>query len=288
LAARAGARPATALWLGLLNPLVFFHVIGGAHNDGLMVGLMLAGLELALSGGSRSWTAASMRAVAGVALVTLAANVKVVAVIALASLGAALVRRAGTPARRLFIAVTLAAWPVAISLAVAASTGLGLGWVRAILVPTTVHSWLAPTNQLGFLIGGAGSLYGYDITSTAITLFTRVGALAGSVIVVSLLWTTTRGRRRPLEVCGLMFAAIVALGPVVQPWYLLWIVLPLATTPSTDRTRWRLAAISAAFAVALPPIMGSAADLALAYAVAALVLASGIVVWRVCATRRDA
>jgi alpha-1,6-mannosyltransferase len=179
-----------------------------------------------------------------------------------------------------FVAVTLTAWPVAISLAVAAGAGLGLGWVRGIVVPTTVHSWLAPTNQLGFLIGGAGSLYGYDITATAITLLTRVGALAGCAIVGYLLWTAGHGLRGPLQVCGLTFASLVALGPVVQPWYLLWIVLPLATTPLSDRARWRLAAISAALAVALPPIMGPAADIALGYAVASVAIVGGIIVCR--------
>lgn len=280
LAARAGARPTTALWLGLLNPLVLFHVIGGAHNDGLMMGLMLAGLELGLSGVSRASTAPTIRVLAGVGLVTLAANVKVVAVIALLSLGAEVIRRASTPARRVSVAVILAMWSVAISIAAAASTGLGFGWLRAIVVPTTVHSWLAPTNQLGFLVGAVGSLTGHDVTATAVALSTRIGAVAGCAIAAHLLWTAARGRRHPLQTCGLMFAAIVAMGPVVQPWYVLWIVLPLAATALHDRARWGLAVVSAAFAVALPPVMGTAGGLAVGYAVAAVVLAGGIIGWR--------
>jgi alpha-1,6-mannosyltransferase len=42
-----GADPDRALWWGAANPLVLFHVVGGAHNDGLMVGLMAAGLRSA-------------------------------------------------------------------------------------------------------------------------------------------------------------------------------------------------------------------------------------------------
>ena len=32
-----------ALWLGVANPLVLFHLVSGAHNEALMIGLMLVG-----------------------------------------------------------------------------------------------------------------------------------------------------------------------------------------------------------------------------------------------------
>ncbi|MBY8854600.1 polyprenol phosphomannose-dependent alpha 1,6 mannosyltransferase MptB, partial [Saccharothrix sp. MB29] len=39
-----GGRPATALWVAAANPLMLVHLIGGAHNDLLMVGLLAAGV----------------------------------------------------------------------------------------------------------------------------------------------------------------------------------------------------------------------------------------------------
>src|SRR5205823_1564549 len=72
LARRAGVRPSTAVWLGLLNPLVLWHVVAGVHNDGLMVGFVLAGMEIALSG----------RILVGVLLLVVAANIKIVAAVA--------------------------------------------------------------------------------------------------------------------------------------------------------------------------------------------------------------
>ncbi|HET6709950.1 polyprenol phosphomannose-dependent alpha 1,6 mannosyltransferase MptB, partial [Amycolatopsis sp.] len=48
LARRFGVQPATALWLGALNPLLIFHFVAGAHNDALAIGLMLAGLEVGI------------------------------------------------------------------------------------------------------------------------------------------------------------------------------------------------------------------------------------------------
>jgi alpha-1,6-mannosyltransferase len=48
LARSTGIRPATALWLAALNPLVLIHLVGGAHNDALTVGLLAAGLAAAV------------------------------------------------------------------------------------------------------------------------------------------------------------------------------------------------------------------------------------------------
>ncbi|MEV4755467.1 polyprenol phosphomannose-dependent alpha 1,6 mannosyltransferase MptB [Micromonospora sp. NPDC049559] len=47
LARACGVDPAAAVWLGLLSPLVAVHAVSGAHNDALMVGLLLAALALA-------------------------------------------------------------------------------------------------------------------------------------------------------------------------------------------------------------------------------------------------
>ena len=39
LARAAGGDPPIAVWLGLANPLVLMHLVAGAHNDALMIGL---------------------------------------------------------------------------------------------------------------------------------------------------------------------------------------------------------------------------------------------------------
>ncbi len=81
LARHSGADPAVALWLGALNPLVLLHMVAGAHNDALMLGLLGVGLVLARG----RWY------LIGVALVTLAALVKAPAEFALTGLTACLV-----------------------------------------------------------------------------------------------------------------------------------------------------------------------------------------------------
>ncbi|MFY1672267.1 polyprenol phosphomannose-dependent alpha 1,6 mannosyltransferase MptB [Plantactinospora sp. WMMB334] len=49
LARAGGVEPVRAAWLGLVSPLVLVHAIGGAHNDALVLGLVVAALALAAS-----------------------------------------------------------------------------------------------------------------------------------------------------------------------------------------------------------------------------------------------
>ena len=55
-----------ALWLGALSPLALFSFVSSGHNDALMVGLLVAGVTLAVEG----------RLLAGLVLCALAATVK--------------------------------------------------------------------------------------------------------------------------------------------------------------------------------------------------------------------
>jgi hypothetical protein len=67
LARSYGRSPATAFALTVLNPLLLLTLVGGAHNDALMLGLLVAGIALARIG----------RAVPAIVLCALAATVKV-------------------------------------------------------------------------------------------------------------------------------------------------------------------------------------------------------------------
>lgn len=253
LARRMGVPAGVAVWMGLLNPLVLWHVVGGAHNDGLMVGLVLAGMELALGG-----LATPPRLVAGLVLLTVAANIKIVAAAAICCVGVELARR--HPARRgAAVLVGVLAGSAALSVAIAAVTGLGLGWVGTLGDSTHVHSWLAPTNQLGFLVG-----------TQAIPAIVKVGAVLGLCVGTGLMWTVYRGRLDPLTGLGLVFAAMLLTGPVVQPWYLLWVVPVLAASLSRHRA---LVVVSAVFAMLLPPVGGGVAVLVAGYLGAAALLA---------------
>ena len=71
LARSFGRDPGPAFVLAVLNPLTLLALVGGAHNDAIMVGLLLAGVT----------AARSFHPVWGVVLCALAASIKVPAAI---------------------------------------------------------------------------------------------------------------------------------------------------------------------------------------------------------------
>ncbi|WP_096460115.1 alpha-(1-_6)-mannopyranosyltransferase A [Corynebacterium suranareeae] len=73
IAQHFGANPAIALWIGVANPVMIIHMIGGMHNESLMVGLVSIGLLLVLK----------KRFASGVALIAVAVALKATAAIAL-------------------------------------------------------------------------------------------------------------------------------------------------------------------------------------------------------------
>lgn len=114
LAQRCDVSPQRALWLGALNPLVLLHLVGGIHNEAIMLGLLLVGLECVFAG-SEGWRAStvdpsstermvypSVRSrrvlvIAGLVLITSAGLVKITA---FAALGFAAVAMARARARQ--------------------------------------------------------------------------------------------------------------------------------------------------------------------------------------------
>ncbi|MFI6757840.1 polyprenol phosphomannose-dependent alpha 1,6 mannosyltransferase MptB [Micromonospora sp. NPDC050417] len=78
LARACGASPATATWLALLSPLAAVHVVGGAHNDAVMVGLVVAALAVACgSGPGWAWGSVPRSARSGLPLTGRAAEAHV-------------------------------------------------------------------------------------------------------------------------------------------------------------------------------------------------------------------
>jgi alpha-1,6-mannosyltransferase len=256
LARRCGLDAGLVLWLGAVNPLVLFHLVSGVHNEGLMIGLMLAGLALGLGALDRgAGGLADPRFLAGAVVVALGAAIKLPALLALGFLGMAAARRRGGRARDVVaVAVVLGAVAVGVFVVLGVGSGLGFGWTRTLGTANVIRSWMSLSTDLGQLSGQVGILAGLgDHTDTVLTITRGLGGIAAAAICVRLLLAVFHGRIDPVTGLGVGLGAVVLLGPVVHPWYLLWAAIPLAATRGMPQHRRFALAASALLAVMLPP-----------------------------------
>ena len=263
LARRCGIDPVSALWLGALNPLLLFHLVAGGHNEALMIGFMLAGLEIALSTGRSPRTrrfdvlAGSdlPRVVAGTALITVGVGIKVTAAMTLAFLAIALAQRAGGRGRDLFRATALLGVVALTTFGVlTVLAGAGFGWIHALSAPGSVQSFLSLSTTLGVGAGQIGLLLGLgDHTSATVQVMQPFGTAVGGALAVFVMWRCWQRRIEPIQGLGIALGAFVLLSPVIQPWYLLWAALPLAASTGLSRYRRATVWLTAVFAVIIMP-----------------------------------
>jgi alpha-1,6-mannosyltransferase len=259
LAHRCGVAEVSALWLGAANPLLIMHLVAGIHNEAPMLGLMLAGTEFALRGvdsarpllpqpwpGMRThrldWTPLGML-LAGSVLIALSSQIKLPSLLALGFVAMALGHRWGGNLRGFLLAGGLMA---GLSLAVMAAVGwasrLGFGWIYTLGTANVVRSWMSPPTLIALGTGQVGILLGLGDHTTAVLSLTRgIGVVIIAVLVGWLLLAVLRGRLHPVGGLGVALGGTVLLFPVVQPWYLLWAIIPLAAWAT--RPGFRIAAI---------------------------------------------
>ncbi|GAB2728511.1 polyprenol phosphomannose-dependent alpha 1,6 mannosyltransferase MptB [Streptomyces bullii] len=262
LARHSGADPSAALWLGALNPLVLLHLVAGAHNDAVMLGLLGVGLVAALG----RWP------VLGAVLVTLAALVKAPAALGLAAVVALQVRAGRTPARAVMTTALAAA---AATVAATAAAGTGYGWTTALNTPVSAQNW-ALTSLLGRATRALLEHLGSDLAPLAVPAWRTLG-VAAALVAILVIWL--RLRPRPVYALGLSLAAVAALGPAVRPWYALWgLFLIAAAAPSTP-VRHRTAAVTGVLALSVLPSGGPADTGQLLLAVSGGALAV-VVLWQ--------
>jgi alpha-1,6-mannosyltransferase len=118
------------------------------------------------------------------------------------------------------------------------ASGLGFGWVNTLGTANVVRSWMSPPTLLALGTGQVGILLGLGDHTTAVLSLTRaIGVLIIAIMVSWLLLAVLRGRLHPVGGLGVALAATVLLFPVVQPWYLLWAIIPLAAWATRPRFR---------------------------------------------------
>ncbi len=226
LARRHRVPAASALIAGVAGPLVLLHMIGGSHNDALMMGLLTLGMA----------AFSAHRRVLSVVLVVLAVAVKLPAAVALAFIGWNWRRSAGArPAERVASTVGVGAGAGALLLALSVAGGIGFGWLTALSNTGSITSTFSVSTKLGLVAADLGRLVGLGVAEgTWVSVFRLLGLLAGAGICA---WLLVRSPRiGVVRAVGMALVVSVLLGPVVWPWYL---PAGLALLAATGLGRWR-------------------------------------------------
>lgn len=237
LARRLGIDPREALWFGIVNPLTITHLIGGLHNDAIMIGLVALALFVASRG----------RFLVGCALVAAAAAVKIPAILAIvpvALLAWPVLAPAGTRWRRFWQGV----WRVALGtittvlmfVFITLACGLGWGWIKALNVPGMVFT-MAPSTMLGDALRQALYLLGFGEAALGITRIVRMIGIGVGATVIAFQYIRYTPQR-PMTFLPHASLALVLGSPALHPWYFTWIWVFLAfarpSLPVTRITAW--------------------------------------------------
>ncbi|MEV4637405.1 polyprenol phosphomannose-dependent alpha 1,6 mannosyltransferase MptB [Actinoplanes sp. NPDC049548] len=233
LARRCGADPARTTWMVLACPLVLVHLVSGAHNDAVMIGLIVAGLALAAARPATPVLVAA-GAVLGLAVGVKATAIVVVPFAVLAALPPTGDRR---PLRDLVAPAAAIGAGLLLTMAVlTAVSGRGAGWVAGLLRSGDTVSWGSPSTAVGLAVEAVTGLPAVPVTRL-------IGVLLLAVVLVALWWRARRGDA--LDGAGLALAATVLCAPVFHPWYATWPLAVLAATRPENRRLLGLCAFAA-------------------------------------------
>lgn len=237
VARHVGANSAAALWICVLNPLVIIHLMGGVHNEMLMVGLMMAAIALTFE----------RHPIAGVSLIALAVAVKATAGLALPFMVWVWMRqlreRHPWGQVRTWLVATAASGVIftVVFAVVTVAAGVGLGWLTALAGSVKIVNWLTIPTAVANLIHAIGGLF-TTVSFYAVLDVTRIIGIGIIAISLPLLWWRFRHTdREALIGIALVMAVVVLFVPAALPWYYTW---PLAIVSALAQSRSAVAAIA--------------------------------------------
>ncbi len=233
VARHVGANGAVALWICVLNPLVIIHLMGGVHNEMLMVGLMMAGIALTFAG----------RHIAGCVLIAVAVAVKATAILALPFMVWVWVRHLGGNRMRAFLlaSATAVVTFVAVFGVLSALAGVGLGWLTALQGSVRIINWLTVPTALTNLIDAIGGIF-LPVDFYAVLDIARLIGIGIILVALPLLWWRFRHTdREALQGTAWAMLVVVLFVPAALPWYYTW---PLAVVSALAQSRAAVALIA--------------------------------------------
>lgn len=238
--------PASILWLGVLNPLVIVHFVGGAHNDALMAGVSLVAVWLVLR--YPLWWVQWLAAPVCVGVAMALKQQGGLTVVAVAGLPVLAQLRSSMLLQRVWLLGwrTLVASCVAVAtfVVITVASGLGFGWINWLSLMAKAGTAAPQSLLIQQILPRVGWLGADPHLATA-----AVGAVFTVILLVVTAAVLIRFSDRPLHALGWSSLVISVLGQALHPWYVPWTVAVLANDPMTKRQRTWLIVFVVAFMV---------------------------------------
>lgn len=214
IAQHLGANPTWAQWIGVANPVMIFHLVGGMHNESVMVGLVSITIYLAL------------RRHTPVVLLGAAIALKATAIIALPFLVWIETHRLSNkhgihPVVAFIISGT---WMTAITVATIAIitrlSGSSWGWVSQLSGNSKVINPLALPTLAADIITANGKYIDENIPYNTILSTTRtIGMIAMLLGLVIVWWLARKTELGAIRGTAAAYAVAVLFNAVTLPWY---------------------------------------------------------------------
>ena len=211
LAAKMGQSPNWANWAIVGNPLFLLTMIGGVHNDALMIAGVFSAFAYAYD----------RRPMAATMALAIAVSVKPIVLLALPFIGLVLLGRSHAMRARWKIWIKVAALTLTWLLLIGAVTNLWFGWLPAMFTAGDAAFPYAPVGLIGWSVSNLAGLLGADI-SLVNTIVVAIFQLLSLVIVARL--ALAKDASSPVRLAAWALSAVVLLAPIIQPWYILWLM----------------------------------------------------------------
>jgi alpha-1,6-mannosyltransferase len=218
--------PAETILLGAGCPLILMSLVGGAHNDALMIALLVAGLALAQRG----------RTVPGIILCALAAGVKSPAALGVLFLGWVWAGREAKVWQRLLHTAGAGVIGLLTMEVMAVVSGTGWGWLKTSTAADQSFTDTTPIDAVARFVNLVGDVIRVHIPLLGTrTVLSVIGLIIAGLIGVWLL------HRAPYDgiprTLGLSLLVVALLGPILWAWYITWGVIVLAPAASPTLRR---------------------------------------------------
>ncbi|QCB28816.1 alpha-(1-_6)-mannopyranosyltransferase A [Corynebacterium endometrii] len=219
IATRLGSDPTLALWLGVANPVMILHLIGGMHNESVMVALVSVGLVLALN----------RKYVAAIALIAVAVSMKATAFIAMPFVVWMMVNRFA-PAKTssvakqcgVFIAsgAAMVALTVAVVAAVTWASGTSWGWIFEITGNSKVINPLAGPTLMADVLTPPLQSFNEELTyNSVISLLRSIAMVLMLAGMVAAWWLFRKGDNQAIVGTAAAYQVAFIFNSVTLPWY---------------------------------------------------------------------